>query len=59
MTYLLSFNLFCQLQHEISLDLSSQVPIFKVALKFKSRDFGRVSVEKNKGLEMFRVHPCL
>ncbi len=59
MTYLLSFNLFCQLQHEISLDLSSQVPIFKVALKFKSRDFGRVSVEKNKGLEMFRVHPRL
>ena len=59
MTYDISFKFLFQLQHGISLDLSSQVPIFKVSLKFKSRDFGSVSVEKNKGLEMFGVHPCL
>ena len=39
MTYDTSFKFF-QLQQEISLDLSSQVPVFKVALKFNSRDFG-------------------
>ena len=37
LTYLL---IFFQLQHEIALDFSSQVPVFKVPLKFKSRDFG-------------------
>ena len=39
MTYDISFKFF-QLQHGISLDLSSQVPVFKVPLKFKSPDFG-------------------
>ena len=51
--------------HGISLDLSSQVPVFKVPLKFKSRDFGacHVSVAINAAHFVetgnFGVHPCL
>ena len=59
MTYLLSFLILFQLQHGISLDLSSRVLVFKVPLKFKSRDFGACVCWKKKGLEMFRVHRCL
>ena len=56
-------------QHEISLDLSSHVPVFKVPLKFKSRDFGaclchhqrskHTSCLKHVKTLGFRVHPCL
>ena len=54
--------------HGISLDLSSQVPVFKVPLKFKSRDFGACLCHHQRSTLLvwnmlkalgFRVRPCL